>query len=75
MDIAGMEDGVVFIYTFNESRTEKALRLDLQIKLGRDMINNVRFMAVDSLEYLVVADQVQFQEILYFGSRESLVQN
>lgn len=67
IDIAGMEDGVVFIYTFNESRTEKALRLDLQIKLGTDMINNLRFMAVDSLEYLVVADQVQCQEIIYLG--------
>jgi hypothetical protein len=59
MDTAGMESGVIFIYTLNESRTGKVLRLDLQIKLGQDMINNLRFLMVDSLEYLVASDQVQ----------------
>lgn len=53
----GMESGVIFIYTLNESRTGKVLRLDLQIKLGQDMINNLRFLMVDSLEYLVASDQ------------------
>jgi len=54
-----MNSGVILLYTFQEARAEEALRLDQQIKLGVDMINNLRFLQVDSLEYLVVADQVK----------------
>ncbi len=49
---------MVLLYTFLAQRTPEMLRLDQQIKLGMRMINQLRFMTVDSLEYLVVADEV-----------------
>ena len=50
------------------------LRLDQQIKLGLSMINNLRFMAVDGLEYLIIADQVTPRHSDYdIGSTSSAV--
>ena len=59
----------MLLYTFKMERTSGILRLDQQIKLGMNMINNLRFMAVDGLEYLIVADQVSISSLQQANAR------